>query len=399
MHTIQSRSDLGALASGEQATNPSPSSRSRLLTISGSSDQALSIRAKALVFNDPKSVALYQHIGLIAPSEANVLIVGETGTGKELVARHIHSESGRRGPFLAVNCGAFNENLVEAELFGHEAGAFTGAQQARTGWFEEANGGTLFLDEVGDLPLSLQVKLLRVLQERQVVRLGSRKPIAIDIRLVAGTNVDLERAVTAGHFRRDLFYRLNVAPVKLPPLRERRGDILPLVNYFIELYRHKLHIAAPRLSLEAERLLHDYEWPGNIRELENVVHFALIVCQNDVVCPADLRLANLQREASAAPPEGSAVEARVKVSMSALRFQILRLLDAGMPDLYEQIENLIFTTAFEYSCKNQAQTAKEMGITRNVLRTNLKRFGLIGDSARLVTDGLKPYDRKDPNAG
>ena len=208
----------------------SESNTARVLTLPNAEQAALTIRAKALIFHDPKSLTLLSHVERIAPSEANVLIIGETGTGKELIARHIHAQSGRKGPFVAVNCGAFSENLVEAELFGHEAGAFTGAQQARAGWFEAANGGTLFLDEVGDLPLAIQVKLLRVLQERQVVRLGSRKPVPVDVRLVAATNVDLEKAVQAGHFRLDLYYRLNVAPVFLPPLREREGDILPLVD-------------------------------------------------------------------------------------------------------------------------------------------------------------------------
>jgi sigma-54 dependent transcriptional regulator len=346
----------------------------RLLTLPNSNDQALSIRAKALVFNDPKSAAIYQHVELIAPTEANVLIIGETGTGKELIARHVHSVSGRRGPFLAVNCGAFNDNLVEAELFGHEAGA-------RPGWFEAAHGGTLFLDEVGDLPLSMQVKLLRVLQERQVVRLGSRKTIPIDIRLVAGTNVDLERAVKAGHFRRDLFYRLNVAPVRLPPLRERRGDILPLVRYFIDYYRNKMHLPAPELSTEAERLLLHYEWPGNIRELENVVHFALIVCQNKIIRAADLRLPHLEAEplaATSAAPEGAPQS--TESSLAALRYQVLRLLDNDIPDLYDQIERVIFTAAFEHHQNNQVHTARDLGITRNVLRTQLKRFDLIGES-------------------
>ncbi|MEF0848148.1 sigma-54 factor interaction domain-containing protein, partial [Pseudomonas aeruginosa] len=161
------------------------------------------------VFNDPRSRELLERIERLAPSEANALVIGETGTGKELVARHIHALSGRSGgPFVAVNCGAFAESLVESELFGHEKGAFTGALQSKAGWFEAANGGTLFLDEIGDLPPSIQVKLLRVLQEREVVRLGSRRPIPIDVRLVAATNVDLADAVVAGHFREDLFYRL-----------------------------------------------------------------------------------------------------------------------------------------------------------------------------------------------
>ncbi|WP_305764636.1 sigma-54-dependent Fis family transcriptional regulator [Azoarcus sp. DD4] len=325
-----------------------------------------------MIFHDLKSLALLRHVERIAPSEANVLIIGETGTGKELIARHIHAQSGRRGPFVAVNCGAFSENLVEAELFGHESGAFTGAQQARAGWFEAANGGTLFLDEIGDLPLAMQVKLLRVLQERQVVRLGSRKAIPVDVRLVAATNVDLEKAVEAGHFRLDLYYRLNVAPVTLPPLRERASDILPLVDYFIEYYRHRLGIEPPQLSREAETLLTGYHWPGNIRELENVVHFALIVCQGDIITPADLRLPGVIGPAAGGVSSSGD-------SLAALRVHLCRLLEGGLPDLYEQIERLLFTTAFEYCHENQVRTARELGISRNILRTQLKRFGLIGD--------------------
>ncbi|CAL94945.1 sigma-54 interaction domain-containing protein [Azoarcus olearius] len=360
----------------------SESSPGKLLTLPNAENQALTIRAKALIFHDRKSLALLRHVERVAPSDANVLIIGETGTGKELIARHIHALSGRRGPFIAVNCGAFSENLVEAELFGHEAGAFTGAQQARAGWFEAANGGTLFLDEVGDLPLAIQVKLLRVLQERQVVRLGSRKSTPVDVRLVAATNVDLEKAVAAGHFRLDLYYRLNVAPVMLPALRERATDILPLVDYFIEYYRHRLGIDAPTLSPEAETLLTRYHWPGNIRELENVVHFALIVCQDGIVTPADLRLPGVTGPgaAGAAPTGGD--------PFASLQVLVCRLLEGGTPALYEQIERLLFTTAFEYCRENQVRTARELGISRNILRTQLKRFGLIGDATPETADAF-----------
>jgi sigma-54 dependent transcriptional regulator len=213
-----------------------PFSAEPVLTLPPGEGSILSIRAKALLFHDPRSVALLEHVERIARSEASVLVIGETGTGKELIARHLHARSERRGPFVAVNCGAFSETLIDAELFGHESGAFTGASHSRAGWFEAANGGTLFLDEIGDLPLALQVKLLRVLQERQVVRLGSRKPVALDVRLVAATNVDLRQAVEAQRFRADLYYRLNVAPVALPPLRERPGDILPLARHFVGVY-------------------------------------------------------------------------------------------------------------------------------------------------------------------
>src|SRR5438105_11270165 len=190
----------------------------KILTLPDSHTAPLTTRAKALVFDDPQSRKLLDHVERLARSDATVLVTGETGTGKELIARHIHATSGRAGPFVAVNCGAFSETLIDAELFGHEAGAFTGASHARAGWFEAANGGTLFLDEIGDLSQALQVKLLRVLQERQVVRLGSRRPIALDVRLLAATNVDLRRAVEAQRFRPDLYYRLSVAHIDLPPL-------------------------------------------------------------------------------------------------------------------------------------------------------------------------------------
>jgi len=361
-----------------QECNMPESNTAKLLTLPNAGQGALSIRAKALIFHDAKSLRLLRQVELIAPTEANVLIIGETGTGKELVARHIHAQSGRSGPFVAVNCGAFSDNLVEAELFGHEAGAFTGAQQARAGWFEAANGGTLFLDEVGDLPLAMQVKLLRVLQERQVVRLGSRKPIPVDVRLVAATNVNLEKAVQAGHFRLDLYYRLNVAPVELPPLRERPGDILPLVEYFIDFYRQRLDIPTPRLSQEAAAELVAYHWPGNIRELENVVHFALIVCQNGVVNPGDLRLPGFALSPPGATPDPGGSHAD---GFATVRAGLRRLLDEDTPEVYERIEQLLFTTAFEYCRENQVRTAKQLGISRNILRTQLKRFGLIGDTA------------------
>ncbi|WP_374265621.1 sigma-54 interaction domain-containing protein [Zoogloea sp.] len=357
----------------------SESNTARVLTLPNAGEAALTIRAKALIFHDPKSLALLGHVERIAPSEANVLIVGETGTGKELIARHVHAQSGRRGPFVAVNCGAFSENLVEAELFGHEAGAFTGAQQARAGWFEAANGGTLFLDEVGDLPQPIQVKLLRVLQERQVVRLGSRKPIPVDVRLVAATNVDLEKAVQAGRFRLDLYYRLNVAPVYLPPLRERRGDILPLVDYFIEYYRQRLGVEAPCVTREAAAILRQYHWPGNIRELENVIHFALIVSQNGVVSPADLRLPG--QVLPAGDPAARPIDDSPEGALAAIRLQLCRLLERGEPGLYDTLERLVFETAFDFCRENQVRTARELGISRNILRTQLKRFGLIGETA------------------
>lgn len=351
------------------------SSTVKLLAFPNAGDLALSIRAKALVFSDPRSQALLRQIERIAPSEATVLITGETGTGKELLARYIHDQSGRSGPFVAVNCGAFSETLVESELFGHESGAFTGAQQARAGWFETANGGTLFLDEVGDMPLPLQVKLLRVLQERQVVRLGSRKPIPVDVRLVAATNVDLERAVDAGNFRHDLYYRLAVAPVVLAPLRERRGDIRPLVDHFVEVYRRRLGLGEVHLSEAAELALLGHDWPGNIRELENVVHYALIMCRRHLIEPSDLRLGSRFPAGTIpyVPPDGHSDP------FDDLVKALERLIAGDREDLFESVTRQLITQTFSHCHSNQVRTAKRLGISRYTLRTDLKRLGLIDD--------------------
>jgi sigma-54-specific transcriptional regulator len=263
-----------------------------VLTLPNADGLSLSVRAKALVFEDPLSCELLERIRQIAPSDATALVVGETGTGKEIVARHLHELSPRRSrPFVAVNCGALSETLVESELFGHERGAFTGAVASKRGWFESAEGGTLFLDEIGDLPASTQVKLLRVLQEREVVRVGARVPIPIDVRLVAATNVDLDKAVRAGKFREDLYYRLNVAVLTLPALRDRPGDVLPLARYFMGVYRQRLGVGDVILDPQSEARLLAHPWHGNIRELENAIHHALLVCRNGRVNVDDLRLA------------------------------------------------------------------------------------------------------------
>jgi sigma-54-specific transcriptional regulator len=367
-----------------------PAAAEPVLTLPPSEGGVLSIRAKALLFHDPRSVALLEHVERIARSEASVLIIGDTGTGKELIARHLHTRSGRRGPFVAVNCGAFSENLIDAELFGHETGAFTGASQSRAGWFEAANGGTLFLDEIGDLPLSLQVKLLRVLQERQVVRLGSRKPIPLDVRLVAATNVDLRQAVEAQRFRADLYYRLNVAPVTLPPLRERTGDILPLARHFMGVYAPRLGLSHVTLAPETETALVEYLWPGNIRELENVVHFALVICRDGVVRPGDLRLVAPVLAAPARPAVVTEPELPVPAPASVperspyadLEDNVLRLIAGGDRNLFHAVTETVVRTAFLQANENQVRAARVLGITRNTLRTFLKRYGMLAASPR-----------------
>ncbi len=400
-------------------------------------------RARALVFADPRSLALLQRLRQIAPSSAAVLVTGETGTGKEIVARELHAASLRRDrPFVAVNCGALTPSLVESELFGHDRGAFTGAAGAQPGWFEAADGGTLFLDEIGELPLNLQVKLLRVLQERQVVRLGSRRPLPFDVRLIAATNVDLEAAVAAGRFRADLFYRLNVARLDLPPLRERRGDILPAVAHFLEVHRDRDR-APPLLTDEAAARLQGYDWPGNLRQVENIVQQALLLTGGDRLDVADLQLPALPRPASIAPGErdpgdrapgsrggaadfggagavaatcspaigdgntgafaaclaaeeaghgaaGSVAPGRAAAAASpangddgdSLDRVLLRLLESGLPDLHRRIEERLFRTAYRYAERNQLQTARLLGISRNIVRARLLELGEISSATR-----------------
>ena len=375
-----------------------PSSHHHLSRLA-SADQC---KATAAIFVDSISCALPKQIDRLAPSDASILIIGETGTGKEIAARQIHERSGRTGPFVAVNCGALSESLGEAALFGHEAGAYTGASGARAGWFEAANGGTLFLDEIGDLPLMLQVALLRVLQERQVVRLGSRKPTPIDIRVIAATNIDVGKAVANGQFRLDLYFRLSVATLDLPPLRARKGDILPLAEHFIAVYSARLKSQVPQLQTDAQAALLNHAWPGNIRELENVMHAAVLVCTDNVIRADDLRLVDWSRAAApastlqhsttdAAPAIASqrpvewanqrALDAIAAApgSLQSLAPQLDRLFDSPPDQLLENLQSLVIRQAMERCKGNQVHTARLLGVSRNVLRTYLKRFGLLSE--------------------
>ncbi|WP_020656067.1 sigma-54 interaction domain-containing protein [Massilia niastensis] len=369
---------------------------------------SLLVRATAFVFADPRSRALQELIERVAPSEATILITGETGTGKELIARHVHALSRRSaGKFVAINCGAFSETLIESELFGYEKGAFTGAVGAKPGWFETANGGTLFLDEIGDLPMPMQVKLLRVLQEREVVRLGSRQALPIDVRLMAATNVDLAGAVRAGRFREDLYYRLQVISLPLLPLRERPGDVMPLTRHFLQTYAERLHLGEVSLSPDGELALRQYPWPGNIRELENVIHRALLVCRNGRVTAADLSLSPLMAAvaptsapipapfaapiatplapampaclAAPAPLPLSEPEPGIAPVRESERFHAAwqALLDSGEQITFEALQLQLVLAAWESSDRNQLRTARYLNISRNVLRTYLKKAGVL----------------------
>jgi transcriptional regulator with GAF, ATPase, and Fis domain len=240
---------------------------------------------------------VYRFLSRVAPTEATVLIGGESGTGKELVARAIHRNSPRASrPFVAINCAAIPEGLLESELFGYERGAFTGAVGQKKGRLEMAEGGVVFLDEIGELAPSLQVKLLRVLQEREFERLGGSRPIAVDIRLIAATNKDLAEAVKARTFREDLYYRLNVVSLVVPPLRERPEDIAILAEYFVSKFAVKCKVKAKRISPEAVARLINYDWPGNVRELENAIERALVLGASDAIQPEDLPESVLERD-------------------------------------------------------------------------------------------------------
>lgn len=348
----------------------------RLLTLPPSQrpPEVAAIRATAHVFEDLHSRALLAHLERVAPSEASVLIVGESGTGKELVARHLHNLSARRdGPFVAVNCGAFSESLVDAELFGHERGAFTGAFGAKAGWFEEAHGGTLFLDEIGDLPMPIQVKLLRVLQEREVVRLGSRKSLPIDVRVLAATNVSLDLAIQNGLFRQDLFYRLNVVNIELKPLRERPGDIPPLIRHFVDKYSRQQGHGEVEVSPEAVRKLVEHTWPGNIRELENVLHHALLIRRDRILRPDDIVLSHLRLPPAA---EAAPVAAQPPESPEALLQQAFEsLFEQADGALHARIEDQLMRAAYRHCHHNQVRTAALLGVSRNVVRARLIEIG------------------------
>jgi transcriptional regulator with GAF, ATPase, and Fis domain len=247
---------------------------------------------------------VFETVRKVAKSDANILILGETGTGKELVAKSLHVNSRRSAnAFIPVDCASLPENLLESELFGHEKGAFTGAQTSRPGLFEFANGGTSFLDEVGDVSLNLQAKLLRVLQERQVRRVGSNRMIDVDVRVISATNRDLGQLVAKGEFREDLYYRLNVISIALPPLRERKGDIPLLVQHYIAKYAASGGKEIGGIAPEAMQLLEEYRWPGNVRELQNVIERAVVLAERELLRPEDLpEHIRIRSEAAASAP-------------------------------------------------------------------------------------------------
>lgn len=320
-----------------------------------------------IVGKSPPMLNIYKQIGKVAPTDTPVLIKGESGSGKELIARAIYHYSNRSTkPFLAINCSAIPEHLLESELFGYEKGAFTGADFRRIGKFEQLNGGTMFLDEIGDMPLTLQAKLLRVLQDGSFQRLGSTEEIKTDVRIIAATNKDLEYMVKNNLFREDLYYRINVVTVDVPPLRKRKEDIKELVHYFIQKYNKKLGKTIKGITADALEKLKEHPWPGNVRELENVIQKAMIFCKGDY----------LSMECC----EGMQMQSLLRNSCDSLEEAIQNLVDLAFKDgCHERFQDIVSTLeksmvkkALELTKGNQVQAAKLLSISRNTLRKKLE---------------------------
>ena len=307
-----------------------------------------------IIYKSDKMQALINMAGRVASSKATILLQGETGTGKELFARLIHGASDRAGaPFVAVNCGAIPEGLIESELFGHEKGAFTGAQKMRVGHFEQAGGGTLFLDEIGELPVGVQVKLLRFLQERQFQRVGGDRVIASDVRIISATHQDLESRVKDGTFREDLFYRVNVIALKIPPLRERKEDIKILADYFISRFAAENRSRVISISREAMDLLIKYDFPGNVRELENIIERGVVIARGATITCNELPFGN-----NGLVEQPKAVEA------------------GSLQEAVDALEVRMIENALSETGTNQTRAAEKLGLSERMLRYKLKKYGI-----------------------
>jgi nitrogen regulation protein NR(I) len=327
----------------------------------------------ALVGRGAAMQAIYKEIGRVASKPVTVLVRGETGTGKELIARAIYQHSERANePFIAINCAAIPETLLESELFGHERGAFTSAEARRIGRFEQADHGTIFLDEIGDMTLGTQVKLLRVLQDRTLQRVGGKETISVDVRVICATHRDLETAIHEKQFREDLYYRLNVVSLKLPPLRERREDVPDLIRHFLGKHGAELGNASPSIHPEAVEFLQAQAWPGNVRELENVMRRSLLAAQDYTINLDHVRAALTKSPEAVASPARAFGDYIDEVLAAARRDE---LTDAHAR-VIETAERELFTRAIQQAQGNQARAARWLGISRITMRAKLIQFGL-----------------------
>jgi transcriptional regulator with GAF, ATPase, and Fis domain len=332
-----------------------------------------------VVGDSPAMREVYRLTRLVAPTRASVLLVGETGTGKELIARNVHRLSQRAdGPYVRVNCGALSENLLESELFGHIKGAFTGAVDNKTGRFEAAHGGTIFLDEIASLSLKLQVKLLRVLQEREFERVGESRTIRVDTRVIAATNLFLEDEIEAGRFRDDLYYRLNVVPIYLPPLRDRRADIAALARFFLERYCEENKRETPPLPAEVVERLQHYEWPGNVRELENYVERAVVLAHGeavdfDALIPGARGERRLTANKSRTPDLSGQIRQVVKTAVQLMPDDC----DALHERLLGSVEQELIEQIMQQTNRVLVKAAARLGINRNTLHKKLHEFNMV----------------------
>jgi len=326
---------------------------------------------RTIIGNSQPMQEVYKTLGRVASSDVTVLVTGESGTGKELIARAIHFNSPRLGkPFVAINCAAIPRELLENELFGHERGAFTGATDRKAGKFEQANGGTLFLDEIGDMPLELQAKLLRVLQEKEITRTGGSQTMQIDVRIVAATNQNIAELVEQKQFREDLYYRLNVVPISLPSLHQRKDDIPSLVDFFLQRAQEELGVNAIECSKEALSLLKRHNWPGNVRELENVIKRATLLSPNHILMPSDFPgLLSTQGSKN----QDESLEALVARKLeNSLAQMDLHELDNLYEMVLHQVERPLINIILHQTRGNQVRTAEILGINRNTLRKKIK---------------------------
>jgi DNA-binding NtrC family response regulator len=318
-------------------------------------ERSLIYKTKNFIGRSPGIQKVLTLVEKVAKSNSSIILLGETGTGKELLAGAIHYNSPRaRNAFVRVSCATLPDTLLESELFGHERGAFTGAEKLRIGRFEQGNGGSVFLDEVADVTLPTQAKLLRVLQEREFERLGSNRTIRVDVRIIAATNKDLSKEIEEGRFREDLYYRLNVVTINIPPLREREGDIEPLAAFFLQKFSHALNKKTKKIDPAAMRLLKGYRWPGNIRELENTIERAVLMSETEAITPEDLSLPF--------KPEFKADQSAIRIPSGGLK--------------WEEVEKNILLQALSMSGWVQKEAAGLLGLSTRVMNYKVKQFGI-----------------------
>ncbi len=341
------------------------------IDVNGAPDKA---NREAIIGRSVPMQEVYKAIGRVAPTDATVLIRGESGTGKELVARAVYQHSLRANkPFLVINCVAIPDSLLESELFGYEKGAFTGANHRRVGKLEQASGGTVFLDEIGDMPFSLQSKMLRLLQERSIERLGGRETIPVDVRIIAATNRNLETAIEAGRFREDLYYRLKVVTVWLPPLKDRSGDIPLLSEYFLSRFFKELGMDCPGITPEAEQLLAGYPWPGNVRELANTIQKTVIFNRGTPLSADDISHAVSEKS----PANEDINEKHDLMQRRILHHALITRTGENVFDtIMDQVAGIIISEALNLSGGNRSRAAKLLGLSRPTLHSKIEKYGL-----------------------